>query len=294
METTINDISKVDFKNTKSFSEIINVKNLFFDYFDKKILNNIDISVYERDKILLIGANGAGKSTLLRVLSGFHIPKSYDQFNILGTNSPNDQFNGLAYLGNKWNRNISFYGTTPYTADIRVDEMMKKWQENNIKRRNELVSILNINLKWKMNKVSDGERKRVQILLALLKPFKLLIIDEFLYELDIVIRDRFFKYLDKECKIRNAAIIYATHIFDNLDKWANNVIYISNGKCNSKININKFNINNNLYVSVKEKLENDYQSTFAENNINPLQYGPQYGYSSGRLTLQNLFINSSN
>ena len=100
--------------------------------------------------------------------------------------------------------------------------------------------------------------------------------------------------MDKECKIRNAAIIYATHIFDNLDKWANNVIYISNGKCNSKININKFNINNNLYVSVKEKLENDYQSTFAENNINPLQYGPQYGYSSGRLTLQNLFINSSN
>ena len=176
METTINDISKVDFKNTKSFSEIINVKNLFFDYFDKKILNNIDISVYERDKILLIGANGAGKSTLLRVLSGFHIPKSYDQFNILGTNSPNDQFNGLAYLGNKWNRNISFYGTTPYTADIRVDEMMKKWQENNIKRRNELVSILNINSRCFFSNISLFIDSGILNFLAFISPFILNII----------------------------------------------------------------------------------------------------------------------
>ena len=239
------------YSKNKDFIEIVNIKKMFFDYFDKRILKNIDISVYEGDKILLIGANGAGKSTLLRVLAGFHIPKSYDNFNILGTNSPNDQFNGLAYLGNKWNRNVSFCGITPYTVDIKAGEMMQKWQEDNIERRNELVKILDINLEWKMNKVSDGERKRVQILLALLKPFKLLIIDEFLYELDIVIRDRFFKYLDNECKLRNAAIIYATHIFDNLDKWANNVIYISNGKCERKFNINDFNKNNNLYISVK-------------------------------------------
>jgi CCR4-NOT complex subunit CAF16 len=273
-------------KNNLKLAEIVNVKKMFFDYFDKKILNNIDISVNEGDKILLIGANGAGKSTLLRVLSGFHIPKSYDYFNILGSNSPNDQFNGLAYLGNKWSRNISFCGTAPYTADIKAGEMMKQWQEDNIERRNELVKILNINLEWKMNKVSDGERKRVQILLALLKPFKLLIIDEFLYELDIVIRDRFFKYLDKECQLRKSAIIYATHIFDNLDKWANNVIYISNGKCDDKINISKFDINNNLYLSVKEKLANDYKYTLIKTNIDPLKYGPQYGYSSGRLSFK--------
>ena len=136
-------------KNNLKLAEIVNVKKMFFDYFDKKILNNIDISVNEGDKILLIGANGAGKSTLLRVLSGFHIPKSYDYFNILGSNSPNDQFNGLAYLGNKWSRNISFCGTAPYTADIKAGEMMKQWQEDNIERRNELVKILNINLEWK-------------------------------------------------------------------------------------------------------------------------------------------------
>ena len=50
--------------------------------------------------------------------------------------------------------------------------------------------------------------------------------------------------------------------------------------------INKFNINDNLYVSVKEKLENDYKYTLIEKNIDPLKYGPQYGYSSGRLSFK--------
>ena len=75
--------------------------------------------------------------------------------------------------------------------------MAKKYE--NIDRRDELVKILDIDLDWKMHQVSDGQRKRVQIMLGLLKPFKFLIIDEFLNELDVVIRDRFFKYLTKEC-----------------------------------------------------------------------------------------------
>ena len=55
-------------------------------------------------------------------------------------------------------------------ADIRAGDMMKVWQNDNIERRDELVRVLDINLDWKMHKVSDGQRKRVQIMLALLKP----------------------------------------------------------------------------------------------------------------------------
>ena len=56
--------------------------------------------------------------------------------------------------------------------------MMKKNQEENKQRRDELVELLEIDLNWRMHQVSDGQRKRVQIMLALLKPFKLLLIDE--------------------------------------------------------------------------------------------------------------------
>ena len=88
--------------------ELVSLEELEFDYFDNKILKKVNLTISENEKVLLVGANGAGKSTLLRVLAGFHLPKNYEKFDVLGTRSPQDQFKGLAYLGNKWQRNISF------------------------------------------------------------------------------------------------------------------------------------------------------------------------------------------
>lgn len=39
-------------------------------------------------------------------------------------------------------------------------------------RRDKLIELLDIDLKWKMHKVSDGQRRRVQICMGLLHPFK--------------------------------------------------------------------------------------------------------------------------
>jgi CCR4-NOT complex subunit CAF16 len=243
---------------------LVKVQNLNFEYFGTKILHDINLEVNENDRLLLVGSNGAGKSTLLRVLSGTHLARDNKIFNVLGSVTPQDQCNGLAYLGNRWVRNISFVGQSAYTADIRAGDMMKRWQDNNLERRNELVDVLEINLDWRMHQVSDGQRKKVQIMLALLKPFN---------------------YINKELNMRNGALIYATHIFDNLEKWMNKVVYISNGVCEDKVNMNEFNDQNNLYDSVKNKLLNDKNRCIEGINItDPTKFGPQYGYSSGRLS----------
>jgi len=39
-------------------------------------------------------------------------------------------------------------------------------------RREKLIDLLDINLQWRMHKVSDGQRRRVQICMGLLHPFK--------------------------------------------------------------------------------------------------------------------------
>ena len=132
-----------------------------------------------------------------------------------------------------------------------------------------------------MHQVSDGQRKRVQIMIALLKPFRLVLIDESLSELDIVVRDNMFHYLKKECKLRNGSIIYATHVFDDLDQWMDNVVYISNGTCQDKIDMNTFKQGKSLYQAVKEKLIQD-----KEVEIEPLDrklLGGAGGYTNGRL-----------
>ena len=41
-------------------------------------------------------------------------------------------------------------------------------------RRDKLIELLDIDLQWRMHKVSDGQRRRVQICMGLLHPFKVL------------------------------------------------------------------------------------------------------------------------
>ena len=99
-------------------------------------------------------------------------------------------------------------------------------------RRKELVEMLNINLNWRMNELSDGQRRRVQILVGLIRPFQVLLLDEITTSLDVCVRQDLLKWLVKESDQRGATIIYATHIFDGLDDWATHLFYLTNkGNC---------------------------------------------------------------
>lgn len=160
----------------------------------------------------------------------------HDEFDINGTMRPNDQANGVAYLGGAWKRRrTGFDGICPYSMDIAVREMMAKWQEENLERRDELVRVLGINLDWRMHECSDGQRKKVRIMLKLLRPFRLCVIDEFAAELDIFSRKRLFGYLSDQCATYGAAVVYATHIFDEADGWATHVAFMQLDKVLSPI-----------------------------------------------------------
>merc|ERR1711865_1130345 len=172
--------------------------------------------------------NGAGKSTLVRMLTGqIWTNMEYDEFSINGTSQPNDQQNGVTYLGSAWKRQqTAFEGMCPYTVDCSASEMFEKWQAQHRDRRDELVKCLGIDLNWRMNECSDGQRKKVRIMIKLLRPWKVCIIDEFPADLDILSRSHFFDYLSKECAARGASVIYATHIFDQADDWASHIAFM--------------------------------------------------------------------
>merc|ERR1719247_3180616 len=107
---------------------------------------------------------------------------------------------------------------------------MAQWQEEHMERRDELVRVLGINLDWRMHECSDGQRKKVRIMIKLLRPFQLCVIDEFAADLDIFSRTRFFEYLSQECEKYGSAVIYATHIFDHADSWATHVMFMQLNK----------------------------------------------------------------
>lgn len=79
-----------------------------------------------------------------------------------------------------------------------------------------------------MHQVSDGQRRRVQIFLGLIRPFKILLLDEVTVSLDVVVRQDLLRWLKTESETRGATILYATHIFDGLDDWPTHLHYLCN------------------------------------------------------------------
>mmetsp|Transcript_893 Transcript_893/g.1088 ORF Transcript_893/g.1088 Transcript_893/m.1088 type:complete len:392 (-) Transcript_893:377-1552(-) len=217
---------------------IVRIENLSFSYKssfetneDNLALRNVSLEIRPKQRILLVGANGSGKSSLLRCLSGNHLSR-FDKFEVDGKECKSnsalpwaDQFRGLAYLGGVWRRSGGFNVLEAYARDIAVKDMMLDWQNEFPERRDVLVKVLGINMNWRMHQVSDGQRKKVRIMLKLLRPFKLCVIDEFLPELDLMSRKRFFDYLSMECEERGAAIIYATHVYDS-PQWATHIAFV--------------------------------------------------------------------
>ena len=53
---------------------IIQINGLCAGYDGKTVLNQVDLTVYERDFLGIIGPNGGGKTTLIKCILGLHHP----------------------------------------------------------------------------------------------------------------------------------------------------------------------------------------------------------------------------
>lgn len=211
----------------------INVNDLTFGYVGREpVLRHLNMQLTNGARCLLIGANGAGKSTILRILSGRHLTKPDDAVMILGRNAFHDTRLNFerSYLDTDWGmRTVAFAGYgCPLQADIPVHGMMQKLQAEYPERRDELLKLLGVDLNWRMHQVSDGQRRRVQIFLGLIRPFKILLLDEVTVSLDVVVRQDLLRWLRRESETRGATILYATHIFDGLDDWPTHLHYLCN------------------------------------------------------------------
>ncbi len=63
--------------------EVIAIRGLWAGYNGEQVLEDINLTVYERDFVGLIGPNGGGKTTLLRVLLGL-LPPTRGEVRIMG------------------------------------------------------------------------------------------------------------------------------------------------------------------------------------------------------------------
>ena len=173
---------------------------------------------------LTVVANGSGKTTLLRLLSGKRLAPT-DTISIGGVDPFKHGLEGVTYLGLEWVLNPIV------RTDIDVPTLLKSVGGDFYPdRRDELVDILDVDLTWRMHAVSDGERRRVQLAMGLLRPWTVLLLDEITVDLDLLSRHSFLQFLKKETETRECTIVYATHILDNLASWPSHLVHLHQGR----------------------------------------------------------------
>ncbi len=188
---------------------MILVKDLSIKRSNKKIFENVNLSLGSGKIILLKGKNGSGKTTLLKALLNLIEPSSgaiYWKGKLLKKNLYNF-FNHVTYIADR----------SSSLSKLSVQENIKIWRKifisniSDTQVKNILTTLkLDIYLNHKVNTLSFGETKKLEFLRLIIENKKIWILDEPLSNLDNesidVIAQTFEDHRSKE-----GSIIFSSH-----------------------------------------------------------------------------------
>ena len=185
------------------------VQNLSLERLDKKIFENINFSLGTNKIVMLKGRNGSGKTSLLKSVLCILEPTSGSIF----------------WKGKPINKNVyDFYNNVTYIADktssirqLTIANNIKIWKRNFLSKldNNQIDSILsNLNLsnliEKKVNTLSLGEIKKLELLRLVLEEKKIWILDEPLNNLDSDTIEILSQTFEDHCN-NGGSILFSTH-----------------------------------------------------------------------------------
>ncbi len=185
------------------------VQNLSLERLDKKIFENINFSLGTNKIVMLKGRNGSGKTSLLKSVLCILEPTSGSMF----------------WKGKPINKNLyDFYNNVTYISDktssvrqLTIANNIKIWKRIFLSKldKNQIDGILsNLNLTnlidEKVNTLSLGEIKKLELLRLVLEEKKIWILDEPLNNLDSDTIEILAQTFEDHCD-NGGSILFSTH-----------------------------------------------------------------------------------
>ena len=167
-------------------------------YKNKIILEKTDLDVKCGDFINVVGKNGSGKSTLFKALLGKVDYRG--KMEIL----PDD----IAI--------VSDYSGVP--MELKVSDVVEFIRQQKKGAVDELISLLNLEhiANSKIGKLSSGEKRRIEIFVALTSEKKVVIYDEITNALDMSVKKEILEFIKKYHLNNNKIAFYTTHDLSEL------------------------------------------------------------------------------
>jgi len=213
---------------------VLSVRDLSKKY-EKFELNKVSFELEKGTITGFIGRNGAGKTTTLKSL-----------LNLVHPNSGEIMFFGESYNENEFEikQKIGFVsGGIDYYPKKKIKtitETTRRFYQNwDEKAYEHYMDLFKLDENKTPDELSAGMKVKYSLVLALSHNAELLILDEPTSGLDPVSRD---DLLDVFMALSNEGItiLFSTHITSDLDKCADNIIYIKNGEILASTDLNSF------------------------------------------------------
>ena len=194
---------------------LLTAEHIVKAYSERVLLNDVNFSIQQGEKVGVIGTNGMGKSTLLKIIAGV---EEADQGEII--------------KGNKVH--IRYLPQTPvFEKNMTALEAVLQGNVNDLNQwsaESEAKTILQEldldDYEQKITELSGGQKKRVALANAILAPVEILILDEPTNHLD----DEMSQWLEEYLIKFRGAVLLVTHDRYFLDRVVTRIVEVDKGK----------------------------------------------------------------
>lgn len=179
LEKPDKEMEKMDFRFeaiSGGNKEVLTVKALAKSFENKKLFENVNMTIYKGERVFLVGPNGTGKTTFLKIIQGL-IKADGGEF----------------LVGN--NMKIAYYSQGAEELDDNKTVLEYVWDAYDKLKQTEVRKALakflfkGEDVNKKIQSLSGGERARVALLMIMLSKSNFLILDEPTNHLDILARE---------------------------------------------------------------------------------------------------------
>ena len=208
----------------------ITVNNLVKDYKEHRAVKGISFEVKEGELFAFLGENGAGKSTTINILSTI-LKKTSGEVKVFDNKLGEDDDRIRSLIGIVFQNSVldnkltvkenlytrgSYYGLSKKQTDERLAEFRESFELDEIWNR-------------RYDKLSGGQRRRVDIARALIHDPRILFLDEPTTGLDPKSRKIVWDHIDYLRREKKMTIFLTTHYMEET-KDADNVVILDKGE----------------------------------------------------------------
>jgi len=194
--------------------------------FDGFRIQDLSFSVKKGFVTGFIGGNGVGKSTTIKLMMNLLEPDS-GSIKIFGLDYKNHEKEIKQRIGFVFDENVFYENLTLTEMKRIIKPAYSNWDDHLF---NDYVKVFDLPLNKKIKNFSKGMMMKASLTMALSHHAELIIMDEPTSGLDPIFRRELLDILHQLMEDENKTIFFSTHITTDLDRIADYIAFIHNGK----------------------------------------------------------------